>query len=75
MTRGKLQESIPLDRLLNATLHRLHEAGGKVEVKAPCAWDGIDLTDMLHDLMLARLQRDRYRRMLQELTTAALDDA
>jgi len=52
------------DRIPDATLERLAQSHERVSVIGAGAWDGIDLMDLLHDLMLARAQRDRYRTLL-----------
>ena len=62
----KRDATIRIDRIPNAVLTRLCECPGPIHVPRP-AWDGIDLTDLVHDLMLARAQRDRLRRDLDSI--------
>ena len=48
------------DRIDTGTLIRLAQAHERVSVCGAGAWDGIDLNDLLHDLLMARTQREKY---------------
>jgi len=57
------------DRIASPILLRLSQVPGPLRALSP-AWDGIDLIDLVHDLMLAREQRDRLRRDLDRVKNA-----
>lgn len=66
------------ERVSSATITRLLEAGERLEIKGPGAWDGIQLIDLVMDLKRARVQRDRYftqshrlRRLIAHTVTSA----
>lgn len=64
------------DRIASPILLRLSQVPGPLRAMS-AAWDGIDLIDLVHDLMLAREQRDRLRRDLDRVKNAmqALESA
>jgi len=60
------------DRIASPILLRLSQVPGPLRAVS-AAWDGIDLIDLVHDLMLAREQRDRFQRDLERIKNAMVN--